>query len=196
MSAEIQAGINTENHKTASQEIGYQEVLDFWFQELTPKQWFEKDPALDKLITERFGEIFDKLLTGDLGWRKDPLGILAEIIVLDQMSRNIHRGTAKMFSGDTKALNASKSLVASGQIAHFTKNQQNFVLMPYMHSESIQDHEVAIELREKYHLELTWELKHKEIIERFGRYPHRNALLGRVSTQEELEFLKTPDSSF
>jgi uncharacterized protein (DUF924 family) len=68
--------------------------------------------------------------------------------------------------------------------------------MPYMHSESIQDHEVAIELREKYHLELTWELKHKEIIERFGRYPHRNALLGRVSTQEELEFLKTPDSSF
>ncbi|MCY4045004.1 MAG: DUF924 domain-containing protein [Cellvibrionales bacterium] len=201
MSADSQFEPQVQNQEDKAQEIkpseeAYQEVLDFWFQELTPKQWFEKDPRLDKDISERFGAIYEALLTGDLGWRVSSEGELAEIIVLDQMGRNIHRHSAKMFAGDAKALNLAKSLVATGKIAHFSRIQQSFILSPYMHSESIEDHDAAIVIRRKYRLDLEWEIKHQQIIERFGRYPHRNALLGRVSTKEELEFLETPGSSF
>ncbi len=178
----------------------YQEVLRFWFEELTPKQWFIKDPELDRSIAERFGDLHARAAQCELyPWRREPGGRLAEIIVLDQFSRNIYRDQSQAFAQDALALALAQEAVAAGvdeQLA--TPQEKVFLYMPYMHSESKIIHEQALALFDQPGLEdnLQYEIKHKAIVDRFGRYPHRNAILGRTSTPEEQEFLKQPGSSF
>lgn len=174
-----------------------QAVLDYWFQELKPAQWYEKSPALDQQMIERFGDLHAMALAGELfNWRATPEGRVAELIVLDQFSRNMFRDTPESFAYDGIALVLAQEAVRAGALEHLGEFQKNLILMPYMHSESRLVHEEAIKLRKRYGLDLHWEQKHKEIIDRFGRYPHRNEILGRVSTAEEIEFLKQSGSSF
>lgn len=176
-----------------------EDILRFWFQELTPQQQFQKDEALDQTIATRFGTTLQAARQCELApWRATPEGRLAEIIVLDQFSRNIHRDTAQAFAQDAQALTLSQELVASGQHKALPVEQRAFAYMPYMHSESLAIHTQALELFDQPGLEnnLAFEVKHREIIARFGRYPHRNQVLGRASTAEETAFLAQPGSSF
>ena len=173
--------------------------LHFWFTELTPKQHFAKDPALDETIRARFGATLEAATKCELfAWRATPEGRLAEVLVLDQFSRNVYRDTARAFAQDALALALAQALVASGQDRSLPLAQRSFAYMPYMHSESALIHAQAVMLFAQPGMEhsLRFEQRHQAIIERFGRYPHRNALLGRESTPEELVFLSEPGSSF
>lgn len=177
----------------------YENVLHFWFHELKPTQWFEKDGNLDRMIKQRFGDLHRQVAACEHDkWRQRAQGRLAEIIVLDQFSRNIYRNSPKAFENDAVALALAQEAVAGGADGFLSSVQKGFLYMPFMHSESLVIHERAVELFSAPGLEenLDYELRHKAIIERFGRYPHRNALLGRVSTVEEEEFLRQPGSSF
>ena len=176
-----------------------QNILHFWFEELTDKQHFVKDAALDETIRRRFGAVLVAAAQCELfAWRATPAGRLAEIIVLDQFSRNIYRGTPPAFAQDALALALAQTLVASGQDQLLSTVQRRFAYMPYMHSESALIHAQAVQLFAHPGLEngLDFELRHQVIIDRFGRFPHRNALLGRTSTAEEMAFLDEPGSSF
>jgi uncharacterized protein (DUF924 family) len=176
-----------------------QEILDFWFGELNNQQRFAKDNALDSQMRDRFGPVLQAASRGELfKWRTTPQGRLAEIIVLDQFSRNIHRGTVAAFAQDAQALVLAQELVASGQDYVLDAGQRTFAYMPYMHSESRLIHVQAVALFSQIGLEgsLAFEHRHKAIIDQFGRYPHRNAAIGRTSTAEELTFLSQPGSSF
>jgi uncharacterized protein (DUF924 family) len=179
--------------------MSYGKIIDFWFSELQPRQWWFKDEAVDCEIRQRFQAVHDSAVKGELhAWRAETLGRLAEIIVLDQFSRNLYRGTALAFAHDVAALVLAQEAVNGCALQLLSPAQATFLLMPYMHSESLAVHEQSVELHRRPGLEtrLEWELKHKAIIERFGRYPHRNAVLGRASTPEELAFLTQPGSSF
>lgn len=176
-----------------------QDILHFWFEELTPKQHFLKDAALDAVMRQRFGTTLEAASRCELwAWRTTPQGRLAEILVLDQMSRNIFRDTPRAFAQDAIALVLAQELVTSGLGQSLTTDQRRFAYMPYMHSESALVHSQAVTLFSEPGLEnnLEFELRHKAIIDRFGRYPHRNAILGRVSSAAELVFLAEPGSSF
>ena len=176
-----------------------QAILHFWFTELTPKQHFAKDAALDEAIRTRFGATLEAAARCELfAWRATPEGRLAEVLVLDQFSRNVWRDTPRAFAQDALALALAQELVASGQGRSLPLAQRSFAYMPYMHSESALIHEQAVALFSQPGLEdnLRFEHAHKAIIDRFGRYPHRNAILGRSSTAEELAFLGGPGSSF
>lgn len=175
------------------------DVLAFWFNEIAPQQWWQVDPAFDQLIRQRFNTLLQQAAAGELfGWRASAGGRLAEIIVLDQFSRNIYRGTPQAFSQDAIALVLAQEAVAAGTLAQLNADERNFLLMPYMHSESRAVHQQAEALFKDYAPanNYQFELKHKVIIDRFGRYPHRNSIVGRVSTAEEIEFLKQPGSGF
>jgi uncharacterized protein (DUF924 family) len=174
-----------------------QSVLHFWFTELPPKQHYAKDAALDEAIRTRFGATLEAAARCELfAWRATPEGRLAEVLVLDQFSRNVYRDTARAFTQDALAL--AQELVASGQDRSLPLAQRSFAYMPYMHSESALVHAQAVTLFAQLGMEdsLRFEQRHQEIIHRFGRYPHRNALLGRESTPEEQAFLNEPGSRF
>jgi uncharacterized protein (DUF924 family) len=174
-------------------------VLDFWFNELDDARRFAKDPALDAAIGERFGATLQAAIRGELdAWRETPDGRLAEIIVLDQFSRNVWRDTPRAFLQDPQALCLAQAFVRTGLDRSLSPAQRAFAYMPYMHSESRLIHKQAVVLFSQPGLEgsLAFERRHLAIIERFGRYPHRNAILGRVSTPEEIAFLAEPGSSF
>ncbi len=176
-----------------------QHILHFWFDELTPPQHFAKDAALDAAMRERFAAVLDAAARCELwAWRATPAGRLAEIVLLDQFSRNIHRDTPRAFAQDALALVLAQELVAAGQDTALPLAQRRFVYMPYMHSESLLVHQQALRLFAQPGLEdnLRYEQQHLAIIERFGRYPHRNAILGRPSTPDERAFLAQPGSSF
>ena len=175
------------------------DILHFWFNELTDKQHFAKDAALDEMIRTRFSATLAAAARCELfAWRTSAGGRLAEIIVLDQFSRNVYRDTARAFAQDALALALAQALVASGQDKLLSTAERRFAYMPYMHSESPPIHAQAVQLFAQPGLEnnLDFELRHQAIITRFGRYPHRNALLGRASTAEEIAFLSEPGSSF
>jgi uncharacterized protein (DUF924 family) len=179
--------------------IAADDVLHFWFVELQPKDWWKSDKALDAVITGRFGKTLELAAHGGLStWRQSAGGRLAEVIVLDQFSRNIHRGTAAAFAHDSLALSLAQNAVAAGIDRELPVEQRRFLYMPYMHSETASVHEQAMTLFATPGLEqsLAFERRHKAVIDRFGRYPHRNAVLGRESTPAEIELLKQPGSSF
>jgi uncharacterized protein (DUF924 family) len=179
--------------------LSAQSVFQFWFTEITPAQWWKVDLAFDKLVTERFGDIHEQAVRAELfEWRITPQGRLAEVIVLDQFSRNIHRGTRRAFEADPLALALAQEAVAAQAVEALTQAEGTFLLMPYMHSESKQIHTIAEPLFKAKTAEgnYNFELRHKAIIDRFGRYPHRNEMLGRASTPEELTFLTERGSSF
>jgi len=174
-----------------------QDILKFWFEEIDPSQWWKKDPDFDRLIIRRFSAIHTQAVRGELfGWRKDARGRLAEVIVLDQFSRNMFRESPQAFAYDSLALVLAQEAVSVGADQALNDAERSFLYMPYMHSESPAIHEVAVQLFQNLGKALEFELKHKAIIDRFGRYPHRNKILGRTSTAEEIEFLKQPGSGF
>lgn len=175
-----------------------EEVLSFWLKEIDPNQWRTFDPSFDALLTQRFLPLLQQAAAGELfAWRQSPRGRLAEVIVLDQFSRNIHRGTPWAFAQDPMALALAQEGLAAGAMAQFHEEERGFLLMPYMHSESRVIHVQAEALFKQYApSRYEPELRHKAVVDRFGRYPHRNQILGRVSTEEEIEFLKLPGSSF
>ena len=175
------------------------EIVAFWFDELAPRDWFRKSAKLDRIIGERFGATLAAATRGRLDhWRTRPTGRLAEILVLDQFSRNIHRDTPQAFAGDRAALELARETIAAGDDRSLTRQQRAFVYMPFMHSEALVDHELTMSLYQSLGLtgHLKAEREHYAIIERFGRYPHRNAVLGRESTPAEVAFLREPGSSF
>lgn len=177
----------------------YQSIIRFWFEELTPQNWFENNPELDKQIESRFSSVLEQAAQCELfSWRNSAQGRLAEIIVLDQFSRNVYRNTPKAFMQDSLALSLAQEAIRLSLDNELTPEQRSFLYMPFMHSESRLIHIEAEKLFQAPGLENNYdfELKHKAIIDRFGRYPHRNEILGRESTPEEVEFLKTPNSGF
>ena len=177
----------------------YEDVLKFWFEEIESAQWWKKDEKFDQLIIDRFSETHASAMRCELfEWRTSAEGRLAEIIVLDQFSRNMFRDTPLAFASDPLALVLSQEAISIGADEVLTSTQRSFLYMPFMHSESLIIHEAAVQLFTKNGVQsnLDFEMKHKAIIEQFGRYPHRNEILGRESTAEELEFLKQPGSGF
>jgi uncharacterized protein (DUF924 family) len=175
------------------------EILKFWFQELEPRQWFLKDLSLDEMIRSRFSEFHLKASRCEFYlWRESIQGRLAEIIILDQFSRNLFRDQAKAFSQDPLALGLAQVAIETGEQSQLTVSQRAFLYMPFMHSESLEIHEIAVKLFSEPGMESNYDfdLKHQAILKRFGRFPHRNQILGRASTPEEVEFLKQPGSSF
>ncbi|WP_339844139.1 DUF924 family protein [uncultured Halopseudomonas sp.] len=179
--------------------MAYDDIITFWFDELDPSQWWRVSPELDRVVAARFGAEHARAARGELvAWRDTPEWRLAEIILLDQFSRNIWRNTPRAFATDMMSLVLAQEAVRCGADILLDINRRRFLYMPYMHSESAVIHQQAVPLFQQVGLEdnLRFELKHQEIIERFGRYPHRNAVLGRPSTLAELEFLKQPGSSF
>ncbi|AWL12363.1 Mannosyl-oligosaccharide 1,2-alpha-mannosidase [Saliniradius amylolyticus] len=177
----------------------YQQVIEFWFNEIEPSQWFKKDDSFDALLRRRFSKLHSQAAQCELWrWRKTASGSLAEIIVLDQFSRNMFRDTKAAFDYDALALALAQSAINKGQDIELSPTQRSFMYMPFMHSESAVIHEQALELFTQLGIKdnLDFEIKHKQIIDRFGRYPHRNDTLGRTSTPEEKAFLLQPGSGF
>ena len=174
-------------------------MLDFWFGELTPEQHFAKDDMLDGRIRERFATLHDLLLaTGAAGWRNDPDSLLAAIIVLDQFSRNIHRGTAQAFAGDTLALALAMQAIGKGWDRDLPPERAAFLYMPLMHAENPEAQRLCIEKMARIGLDeqVRYAMDHAVVIEQFGRFPSRNAALGRESTPEEQVYLSQPGAGW
>ncbi|MFT5721279.1 MAG: hypothetical protein ACI9W6_001592 [Motiliproteus sp.] len=177
----------------------WDEVLRFWFEEIEPASHWAKDPVFDALIEQRFGDLYQAACACELyTWRDQARGRLAEVIILDQFSRNLYRESGQAFAQDRLALALAQEAVSLGIAAQLPAKQRAFLYLPFMHSESALIHQRALELFAESGLEdnYRFELRHKEIVDRFGRYPHRNASLGRSSTEEEVRFLQQPGSSF
>jgi uncharacterized protein (DUF924 family) len=175
------------------------DILNFWFEEIEKSQRWVKDVDFDNLIKDRFGEIHASANHCELyDWRATAKGRLAEIIVLDQFSRNMFRGASESFASDPLALALAQEAISVGADHELNESEKCFLYMPFMHSESLKIHEVAIELFGNLgnQSNLDFEIRHKKIIKEFGRYPHRNEILGRVSTDTEIKFLDQPGSNF
>lgn len=174
-------------------------ILNFWFDPAHKPFWFAKSEVFDAKINTQFGHLIHKAVAGELwDWRSDHYGRLAEILVLDQFTRNVHRDTPQAFMGDDVAVILAQEAISRAEFADLPQDFQKFIAMPLMHSESLMVHDWAMDVFRRIGDELTldFEHRHRVIIERFGRYPHRNAILGRDSTPDELAFLQEPNSSF
>ncbi len=190
--------MNTESHN----------VLGFWFGEppaITPRtEWFQKNDDFDRDIERRFGPLIERALRHALSaWRSQAAAALAEIVVLDQFTRNVFRNTPRAFAGDPLALEAARAMVRTGQHAELPPLQRVFAYLPFEHDESIASQDESVRLYTALHESapgmdgfLDYAHRHRDVIARFGRFPHRNAIVGRASTPEETAFLAQPGSSF
>ncbi|MCB0412416.1 MAG: DUF924 domain-containing protein [Bdellovibrionales bacterium] len=172
----------------------WQQILSFWFEELSYDQWWIADPSLDDQIRHRFLEVHKRALRGELFvWRAEPGGRLAEIIVLDQLSRNLFRGRPEAFRADSMALALCQEAISRGADQKLSTDQKAFLYLPLMHSESLVIHELALEKFKSLEKQSYYqhELQHRDLLVKFGRYPARNKALSRESTQEELKFLES-----
>jgi uncharacterized protein (DUF924 family) len=177
----------------------YQDILHYWFNEIDSKRWWKADPEFDQELTQRFLTILEQAKRGELAsWRNSVQGRFAEIIVLDQFSRNIYRNTPAAFAQDGMALVLAQEAITHGAVSQLSPIETSFLYLPFMHSESAAIHVQAERMYKELGLQgnYEFELKHKVIIDRFGRYPHRNAILGRTSSAEEIVFLKQDGSHF
>lgn len=195
-----------------------EEVLDFWFAELdaqgsaspeVTERWRMKDPDFDREIRARFEALYDDIVAGKKeDWLKTPDGLIAYVVVIDQLSRNMFRGTAKMYASDAQALRVARQAIAQGRDKQAIFAHRNFLYMPLMHSEAIEDQNACVALYTAWHDEVEgaqkaevkkrigYAVRHRDVVARFGRYPHRNGILGRPCTPEEREFLKLPGAWF
>ena len=173
------------------------EVLRFWFEEHA-QDWFVKNPAFDRAIRDRFLALHEAAAAGQLAhWADETRSCLALVIVLDQFPRNMFRGEARAFATDPLARAAARVILRRGWDKQMSQADQLFAYLPFEHSESLEDQLASCELMKDFDAEqLRYAVRHREIIERFGRFPHRNGLLGRESTAAEIEFLELPGSSF
>jgi uncharacterized protein (DUF924 family) len=185
------------------------DILEFWFSARARQLWFEKDKAFDDEIRDRFAADVHAAQLGERDdWQRSPEGALALLLLLDQFSRNIHRGSAKAFLGDQRAREIADAAIAKGFDAQFGFQQQRFFYLPFEHGESLADQRRSMALfsaaleraapedRNDAIEQLDYADQHRKIIDRFGRYPHRNEALGRPSTEAELDFLNGPKPSF
>ena len=192
-------------------DVAAQDVLDFWFgapgspeHGREREAWFRKDAAFDRAIATRFGALIERGIAAGLAhWQGEPLGALAEIVVLDQFTRNVFRDTPRAFAGDARALRAAQALVESGADRGLLAVQRQFVYLPFEHAEDLEMQNEGVRLYTRLAAiaseqadGLDYAQRHRAIIERFGRFPHRNRIVGRQSTPEEAEFLLTPGSGF
>jgi uncharacterized protein (DUF924 family) len=178
---------------------GTREVLGFWFDLVMPEQWFKKSPSLDEEIRSLFGPLRDQLVASEAaGWRDDPETMLAAIIVIDQFSRNLHRGSAEAFAGDPLALALTLEALEKGWDKGMAPERRQFLYMPLMHAEDRAMQRLSCERFEALGnpLNLKFAIDHAEVIEKFGRFPSRNAALGRVSTDEEKVYLSQPGAGW
>jgi uncharacterized protein (DUF924 family) len=179
-------------------------VLNFWFIESLPEQWFSKNESFDNKIKEKFLNDYEKAKNNKLdNWQNNPQDCLALIILLDQFSRNLFRDNSQAFATDRKARHIANKAFDKGYLKNYSLNEIHFMILPLMHSENISDHDYWKKLSNMYLKEhpnyktiKEFADRHYYIINKFGRYPHRNLALGRISTKEEIEFLKKPNSSF
>lgn len=174
-------------------------VLDFWFGDLTAEQHFAKDDAVDETIRTRFSRLHDFLMaSGAAGWRDQPDNLLAAVIVLDQFSRNMHRGTAQAYAADKLALSLTLEAIGKGWDTRLPADRAVFLYMPLMHAESPEAQKLCIAKMAALGKDeqVKYAIDHAVVIEQFGRYPSRNAALGRESTAEEREYLKRPDAGW
>ncbi len=174
------------------------DIVDFWFA-LPPEKHFANDDALDRELAERFGVLRDQVLaTGAIGWRDDPDTLLAAILLLDQFSRNLHRGSAQAYAADPLALNLCLAAIDAGWEDRYPPERLAFVYMPLMHAESraMQDLSVAKFAELGREENLSFARDHRDVIRRYGRYPSRNAALGRASTEAERDYLSQPDAGW
>jgi uncharacterized protein (DUF924 family) len=174
------------------------DVLRFWFKDLSADQWWRKDETLDARIRERFLQLHARILAQDAPQLRAPRTALATVIVLDQFSRNMFRGDARAYAADPLARRLAMQAIATGLDAAMTKDERLFLYMPLQHSEDAGDQQLGFELTAALGNDAStrFALAHKRIIDRFGRFPHRNAVLGRVSTADEIASLREPMSSF
>jgi uncharacterized protein (DUF924 family) len=181
-------------------------ILDFWFGAepgVRRRSWFAGDPGFDREIRDRFADDHRQARAGALdGWQGEAQGCLALILLLDQFPRNMYRGSPEAFAGDGRALAAARNALDRGFDAGMAPERRLFLYLPFEHSEALEDQRRSVALMEGfrdlqgYADVYEYALRHLRVIERFGRFPHRNAILGRLSTPEELEFLARPGSSF
>ncbi len=177
------------------------DILDFWFNETKPQQWFQVSEEFDQAIVERFKEPYEMAARGEFDeWQKSADGALALCILLDQMPRNMFRGTPKAFETDKKALIISKYAISKGLDQVLSPQKRRFIYLPFEHSENLNDQRRSVELFEKMKdedkLGYDYALRHLDVIEKYGRFPHRNKILGRQNTPEEEEYLTQPDAGF
>ena len=195
-----------------------QSIVDFWFvpargeavtgeptkprDRVTRDVWFRKDDAFDAVIRDRFGVALAAGIAGAFGhWCDEPLGCLARVVLLDQFTRNAFRGTPRAFAGDAGALATSELAIARGFDRLLAPEERWFLYLPFEHSESLAEQERGVALFETLAQNgldspLAWAIRHRDVISRFGRFPHRNDILGRPSTPDEIAFLATPGSRF
>jgi len=177
--------------------ISPQDILDFWYAPDMRRSWFNSTPELDASIRERFEPLWEAAVRGELdAWRSSPQGCLALAIILDQFPLNMFRGTAKSFSSEGQAIAAAKQAIAQGYDRQIDKAQLAFLYMPLMHSEDLADQDLSVALFAAAGLEnnLRFAQHHRDIVRRFGRFPHRNTILGRSSSAEELAYLESKEA--
>ena len=174
------------------------EVIRFWFEELTRDQWFKRNDRVDAQIRDRFLPLHEQLFSSDAADITEPRSLLAAIIVLDQFSRNMFRGTARAYAADPIARRLARIAIDNGFDAGLGENERHFLYLPFQHSEDREDQALSLRLFDSIENKewRAYAVAHKDIIDRFGRFPHRNAALNRTSTADEIALLEKPMSFF
>lgn len=178
-----------------------QEVIVFWFEETQPAQWFQKNPDFDSLVRARFFDVYEQARGGKLSdWGSDPDGALALCLVLDQFPRNMFRASAQAYATDDKALVVAKQAIHRGFDQLMAPLRRRFLYLPFEHSEKLSDQKRSVDLfasmQKDDPLGYEYAMRHYVVIEKYGRFPHRNAVLARENTPEEVEYLSQPGSGF
>jgi len=174
------------------------EIIDFWFSERVKSQWFSSTPELDSEISEKYQALWERAASGALDdWNQDPYGCLALVIILDQFPLNMFRGEAKSFQSERKSVEIAWHAIKNDFDQRIDNDKLAFLLMPFMHSEDLTEQDMSVKLFRDNHLDANARFAehHRDIIRQFGRFPHRNEILGRVSTKEELKYLAS-ESAF
>ncbi len=177
--------------------MNYQEVIDYWYSDQVRSQWFSSTPELDAEIRGKYEAVWERAVKGELdGWQTNALGCLALVLVFDQFPLNMFRGEVESFQTEGNAISVARAAIDNNFVPELTQEHLAFLFMPFMHSEKIEDQELAVELFRENKLEgnLRFAKSHRNIIREFGRFPHRNQILGRVSTAEEVEYLRGKDA--
>jgi len=179
-------------NKYKAVQVSAHEVLKYWFSPASAKRWFRPSSAFDDELRQRFADTVQAALSGELdSWSDSPSGALALVLLLDQLPLNIYRGLPESFSGEARAREIAAMAIERGWDSEMETRQKAFLYLPFMHSESLADQERGVELYRQAEMadNLRWAEHHRGIVQRFGRFPHRNAILGRTSTEEELAWL-------
>lgn len=175
----------------------YIEIINYWYSDRIREHWFSSTPELDAEILEKFERIWKRAVQGELDeWQSTALGSLALILIFDQFPLNMFRGNVKSFETERNAIDVAREAIKGDFVSQLSKDKLSFLFMPFMHSERLEDQDLAVELFRKHGLERSLEFAkhHREIVRQFGRFPHRNDILGRENTVEEIEYLESKDA--